>query len=1172
MKSAGFIHLHNHSTYSLLDGMLKITEGNKPSNFLKSLAEQRVPAFALTDHGNMYGAMDFYFAASSLGIKPIIGCEVYMAPGSMTVKTGTKRRDNGHLTLLAKDMEGYHNLMELVSKGFTEGFYHDPRIDLELLAKHNKGLIALSGCLKGHITRECANGNIDEAVKLAGKYSDIMGKDNFYLEIMDHGIPEEQTALKNLLEVAKITKLPLVATNDCHYQSKDDWEAHDAHICISTRSVLSDPNRMKMTTHELYYKSPQEMIELFSHTPEAIKNTLLIAERCNLKIETGKFHLPKFKQPAKFKDDAECLEQYCLEGLKKKMGRIGADYKKRLDYELGVIQRMGFASYFLIVMDFIEHAREVGNPVGPGRGSGAGSLVAFSLDITRVDPLVHGLLFERFLNPDRNTMPDLDIDFSGEGRAEVIEYVRNKYGENNVASIITYGTLKAKAAIKDVGRVMGIPLDEVSKLTKMFPKEQNATLYQIMNESDEVKKELKDSKIKKLFEIALKVEGLKRHVGVHAAGVVITSKPVVHYAPVSNRNTKNIVTTQYDGGMLDKLGLLKVDFLGLRTLAVIDMASKIIKKKKTDFDIYKIPLDDEKTFELLSSGNTAGIFQLESEGMKELIRGLKPSLFSDISALVALYRPGPIQSGMLVEFVERKHGRKKIVYDHHLLEPVLKDTYGTIVYQEQVMEIAKAMGGFKPGDADYLRKAMGKKNFEVMEKYKQQFIDGAKKRDVPHKIADKVFEQMLQFAAYGFNKSHSVAYALVAYQTAYLKANYPLEFMSSLLTSEIGHSPIDADDKENKLVTYVEESESMQIKVLGPDVNHSLSHFSIEHYKEAPPAIRFALNAVKNVGEGVVEILVKERKENGKFTSLDNFISRLSDRKFNKRVGESLIKSGALDCFSGEDIKEVFRAKVLDNLDDLFSGKGKNKKEDINQNMLFGFEEIEKKTLLNDEVEPLSEHALLKNEKEVLGFYLSGHPLTSLRRQMSMLVSSKIAPIIKGNVSVSTKVRVAGIILSVRKIMTKKGLPMAKFELEDLSDSVNVCVFPRQYKKLNEMLLANKIIAMEGSVNSSDFRGVNSFELAAEEIMDFKNIFQEWGKNFVISFSDGVLLDEKRLLDIKHILVKHKGDFPVFFKVDTGANAHYIIETKERVALSDDLFKEIEELLGEKTWQVERKS
>lgn len=1163
--------MHNHSTYSLLDGMLKITDGDgHPSGFLKSLADKKVPAFALTDHGNMYGAMEFYFTASSLGIKPIIGCELYMAPGSMSLKSGTKRRDNGHLTVLASDMDGYHNLMELVSKGFTEGFYHDPRIDLELLAKHKKGLIVLSGCLKGHITRECAAGNIDEAVKLAGKYSDILGKDNFYLEIMDHGISEEQAAFENILEVAKKTGLPLVATNDCHYQSRDDWEAHDAHICISTRSIIGDPNRMKMATHELYYKSPDEMIKLFSHTPEAVKNTMIIAERCNLKIETGVFHLPKFKQPVKFKDDAECLEQYCIEGLKKKMGRIADDYKKRLDYELSVIKKMGFASYFLIVMDFIEHAREMGNPVGPGRGSGAGSLVAYALDITRVDPLKHGLLFERFLNPDRNTMPDLDIDFSGEGRSEVIEYVRNKYGENNVASIITYGTLKPRAAIKDVGRVMDIPLDDVSRITKMF-KDPNATLYQIINENAEVKEELKDPKIKKLFEIAQKVEGLKRHVGVHAAGVVITSKPVIHYSPVANRNTKNIVTTQYDGEMLTKLGLLKVDFLGLRTLAVIDMASKIIKKKKNDFDIYKILLDDQKTFELLSSGNTAGIFQLESEGMRELIRGLKPSLFSDISALVALYRPGPIQSGMLVEFVERKHGRKKIIYDHHILEPILKDTYGTIVYQEQVMEIAKSMGDFSPGDADYLRKAMSKKNFEVMEKYKQKFFEGAQKKDVPLKTADKVFDQMLQFAAYGFNKSHSVAYALIAYQTAYLKANYPMEFMASLLTSEIGHSPVDTDDKVNKLVTYIEEAENMGIKILGPDINHSFSHFSIEYYKDAPPAIRFALNAVKNVGEGVVEMLVEERRKNGKFISLDDFIFRLKDRKFNKRVGESLAKSGSFDCFSDGDIKEVFRAKILNNLDELFSGKGRGKKEDANQKMLFGFEDIKENSLMDEKVEPLSEHVLLKNEKEVLGFYLSGHPLTSLKRSMNMLVSSKIATIVKGSLPVASKVKVAGIILNVKKIVTKKGLAMAKFELEDLSDSISVCVFPKIYKKFNEMLITNKIVAVCGTVNVSEFRGVSSFELFADEIMEFYNVFQEWGKNLIVSFSDGVLLDEKRLLDIKHIIGKHKGDCPVFFKVNTGANANYIVETKEKVILGDNLFKEIEKLLGEKTWQVERK-
>ncbi len=673
MKSAGFIHLHNHSAYSLLDGMLKITDGaGHPSSFLKSLADKKVPAFALTDHGNMYGAMEFYFTASKLGIKPIIGCEVYMAKGSMTEKSGTSRKDNGHLTVLAANLEGYHNLLKLVSKGFLEGFYHDPRIDLDLLDKHKSGLIVLSGCLKSHITRACAVGDVDAAVKLAGKYSDILGKGNFYLELMDHGIPEETAALKSLLEVAKKTGLPMVATNDCHYESKDDWEAHDAHICISTRSLIEDTNRMRMTTHELYYKSPEEMIELFSHTPEAVRNTMVIAEKCNVSFETGKFHLPKFDSPPEFKDNKECLEKYCLKGLKKKMGKIDNDYQKRLDYELGVIGKMGFASYFLIVMDFIEHARKVGNPVGPGRGSGAGSLVAFSLDITRVDPLKHGLLFERFLNPDRNTMPDLDIDFSGEGRSEVIEYVRQKYGENNVASIITYGTLKARAVIKDVGRVMEIHLDEINKLTKMFPL--NATLYQILNESQEVKKELKDPKIKKLFEIAQKLEGLKRHTGVHAAGVVITSKPVVEYAPLSNRNTKNITTTQYDGEMLTNLGLLKVDFLGLRTLAVIDMTEKMIRNKTADFEIYGIPMDDEKTFELLSAGNTTGIFQLESTGMKELIRGLKPSLFSDISALVALYRPGPIQSGMLEEFVERKHGRKKIVYDHHILEPVLKDT------------------------------------------------------------------------------------------------------------------------------------------------------------------------------------------------------------------------------------------------------------------------------------------------------------------------------------------------------------------------------------------------------------------------------------------------------------------------------------------------------------------
>ncbi len=1167
METPKFVHLHNHSEYSLLDGMLKITDGSgHPSPFLREIALKGTNALAITDHGNMYGAMEFYFTAMQAGIKPIIGCEVYVARGKREEKN--PRNENGHLTLLVKDYEGYKNLMKIVSDSFLKGFYYDPRTDLSVLEKFSRGLIVLSGCLKSEISRACLNNDLKKAESLTGFFSDVFGKENFYLELMDHGMEEEKVVLKNMLKLAKKTGTGVVATNDCHYPSPTDYEAHDAHMCIATRSFMSDSDRLKMSTNQLYFKSAEEMAKLFSHTPEAIENTVKISEKCNLKIDTDRFYLPKFDYPPEYEHDYNYLKDLCLKGLKQKMGKVPREYEERLEEELAIIRRMGFSSYFLIVMDFIKYARSSGYMVGPGRGSGAGSLVSYSLDITRIDPIKNGLLFERFLNPDRKTMPDLDIDFEVSGRDRVIDYVRKKYGEQNVASIITYGTIKAKSAIKDVGRVMGMSASEVNEITKKFPRKEKS-LRAILEEEPDIRKLAQSSsETKKLFEIARKIEGLKRHTSVHAAGVVITNEPVVNYTPLSNQNRGNIVTTQYDGNMLTRLGLLKVDFLGLRTLDVISGAVRFIREKNKDFDIEKVPLDDKKTYRLLAQGKSVGVFQLESEGMRELLKALRPQTFSDISALLALYRPGPLKSGMVDEFVARKNGKKKVNYEHEILEPILKETYGTIVYQEQVMAIAKNMGGFSPGDADYLRKAMSKKNEEVMESYKEKFIKGARERQISPKLAEKIFEDIVKFAGYGFNKSHSTAYALVSYQTAYLKANYPLEFMSSLLTSEIGKNAVDVEDRENKIVTYIEDAENMGIKVLPPDVNFSFNYFCREG-EGKNPAIRFALNAVKNVGDTVGEEIIAERERNGLFSSFDDFLLRMDESsRLNKKVVESLAKAGALDCFMKNEKKELFRAKILANLDKSLNSCRRNK-ENPAQQALFSCDSIE--SLIDSEngkIGQLSEHDMLKYEKEVLGMYISGHPLTKFKRHLAMISKHKIAAL-GAKIGAGAKVKQAGIVSFVKRIKTRKGSDMLKFELEDLTGSISVCLFPKLYKKYHHLVKSNRVLIVCGSLNESTYNGKTDFEIYADEIVELNDAFDRWGADLVVYFHDGVLFDEKRLVALKNVFSANKGMKPVYLRIKTKDGREYVAETEERVKLSCTLFEEIEKVLGEKTWLVE---
>ncbi|MBI4351421.1 MAG: DNA polymerase III subunit alpha [Elusimicrobia bacterium] len=1164
----GFIHLHNHSEYSLLDGMLRLSDGHgNPSEFLKGLGARPGNALAITDHGNMYGAMEFYFMANAAGLKPIIGCECYVTRGSRKDRDkSTTRRDNGHMTVLAKNETGYRNLMKMVSASFLEGFYHDPRIDAELLARHADGLVCLSGCLKSHISRNCAENHLDEAAKMAMEYQDILGKGNFYLELMDHTIPEEIAAMAGLVEIAKRTGIPLVATNDCHYQKKEDWEAHEAHVCISTGKTLDDPDRMRQTQHELYYKSPEEMIKLFSHTPEAVKNTLVIADMCNIKIDTKTLHLPAFDIPQPYKDkhpegdgDYYYLKDLCEEGLRKKVPNAGEDYRKRLEFELDTIRKMGFSSYFLIVMDFIKHGRGIGVPVGPGRGSGAGSLVAYTLDITRVDPLPNSLLFERFLNPGRKSMPDLDIDFSDDGREKVVQYVREKYGSSRVANIITYGTIKAKSAVRDVGRVMSIPLAEINAIAKLVPAELGTTLYKALNEVNELKEYQRDPKLKKMFEIAMKVEGLRRQTGVHAAGVVISRDDVTDYVPLANRNNKDVITTQYDGNMLGALGMLKVDFLGLRTLTIIETASEFIRKLpgQENFDIYSVPMDDKKSFDLLCEGKTTGVFQLESDGMKKLVKGLKPTAFSDIAALVALYRPGPIESGMLEMFVDRKHGRKKITYDHPLLEPILKDTYGTMVYQEQVMEISKKLADFTPSEADDFRKAMGKKKLDVMEKLRVKFVEQSRKyHDISNKLSSKIFDDMAKFAGYGFNKSHSVAYALIAYHTAWLKANYPVEFMAALLTSEIGKSAVNSEEKENKLVTYIGEAQDMEIQILGPSVNRSRKKFSIEEV-QGKPAIRFALTAVKNVGEGVVETLVAERERNGPYRSFEEFTLRADSKQLNKRVVESLAKGGAFDGFYPAGKPELSRTKAMEAVEAFCGGKIA----DINQALLFGEEKKGPAVM--------SEHALLKNEREVLGFYFSGHPLNSYRRHLSMVSNAQADKVLAGGFAEGAMVRVAGIVAQFKNMQSKKtGETWAKFEVEDLTGNVEVCLFSKKYRMYGSQLGPNKVVVVTGKVQKSDF-GEQNYELIAEEAYPLFEAMNKWARGLVVNLPEGILFDEKQLHELKSAIGKSHGLCPVYFQVNARGRGTYMIETTERVALSDALLHDIERLLGDKTWKVE---
>ena len=1138
MPRSEFIHLHLHTQYSLLDGACRIPE------ILNLAKHYKMDSMAITDHGNMFGAIEFYLEAQRAGIKPIIGCEVYIAPGSRLDKNSVGIDEASyHFILLAKDETGYQNLMKLVSLGYLEGFYYRPRIDKEVLSQFSKGLIGLSACLKGEIPVLLQQKRFNDALKAADTLLGIMGKDNFYLELQENGIPEQKIVNEGLIKISSQLNIPLVATNDVHYLSRDKAASHEALLCIQTQTTLDDPNRMRFQTDEFYLKSPQEMKELFKDVPEAINNSLEIAKRCNLELDFSKVHLPKYEiQQDKTKE--EFLKQLCEQGLKDRFETVTPIISERLEHELKIIKDTGFISYFLIVWDFIHYARSQGIPVGPGRGSAAGSLVSYLLGITDIEPLKYGLLFERFLNPERLGLPDIDIDFCYERRQEVIDYVTKKYGQENVAQIITFGTMQARAVIRDVGRVMGLSYADVDRIAKMIPPDPSLTLKDALQSEAELKNMYKnDSQITKLIDTALSLEGLNRHASIHAAGVVIADKPLDNYMPLF-KTADGQITTGYSMGILEKIGLLKVDFLGLRTLTVIYETLKLVKQTQgKDIDIEKLPLDDRNTYKLLASAQTIGIFQLESSGMRDLLKKLEPGRFEDLIALLALYRPGPIGSGMLDDFMQRKHGRIPIKYDHKNLEVVLKETYGIIVYQEQIMQIASSIAGFTLAQADLLRRAMSKKTPEVMERQRSNFIAGCVKNEVSSSVANKIFDLIEYFSGYGFNKSHSTAYALISYRTAYLKANYPVEFMTALLTSE--------RDNTDKIVEYVNESGRMGLVVLPPDINESEALFKVVDQN----TIRFGLLAVKNVGAGAVSSIIEVRKK-GRFASLEDLCQHIDLRLANRKILESLIKCGALDSF------KMSRAQMVASLEMILESSSRTQKEKAKGQMSFFDKSFAENGFKRSAVSGLThvkewpEPQLLAFEKEMLGLYVSGHPLARYAKQLKRFVSTSISSLREHQDE--EEIKIVGLIAKIKQTITRaKQEKMAILKLEDLEGVVEVLVFPRAYQKVSRYIQLSTVVLVKGNLNLKE----DTPKIIVNDLFPVDEIYKLiTAMNINLSG-----LRENIFESLKELLAASHGNIPIYLHLDTPTKSRIQLVVGEGLYVnpSEKLIQDIENLLGE---------
>ena len=1050
---SSFVHLHVHSEYSLLDGACRVDD------LCKQAANQGAPGVALTDHGVMFGSMEFYYAAREHKLTPIVGCEAYIAPRGRFDRTV---RDEAHVTLLAADLVGYRNLVALISKGFLEGYYYKPRIDMDLLAKHNDGLIVLSGCMSSLCAQPLLKNDYEGAKKAAQTFSQIFG-DRFYIEIMRHRIPEQDIVNAGLIKLAREMNLPLVATNDSHYLARGDAQAHDVLLCIGTGKTVADQSRLKFMTDEFYVKSPEEMRELFADVPDACDNTVAIADRIDIAIPEKTFNIPYYPVPQPEipsllgeKTDAEYLREQCEAGLIERYGaeRAAGDpvLRERLNYELRVIIEMGFASYFLIVWDFIKYARECDIPVGPGRGSAVGSLVSYVLKITDIDPIKFNLFFERFLNPDRISMPDIDTDFCVERRDEVIHYVTEKYGKDRVAQIVTFGTMAARAAVRDAGRALAVPLGDVDRVAKLIPSGPGGlTIEQALKSIPDLRSLYDASpQVRHLLDTAKSIEGLARHASTHAAGVVISKDSLVDHAPLIKLGDDDI-NTQYDMGWVERIGLLKMDFLGLRNLTVMKNAvDEIRRSSNPEFDLAKIPDDDAKTLDMLGRGETTGVFQLESEGMRRVVIELKPSSLDDIVAVVALYRPGPME--LIPVYIANKHGRKKAIYLHPKLEPILSPTYGVACYQEQVMQIARDIAGFTMGQADELRKVMGKKQKEKIPEYRAKFVEGAVANGLTAKLAEDIFAFVEPFAGYGFNKSHAVAYGWISYQTAYLKANYPREYLAALMTS--------VKDKTDKLVEYIEEAKKVGIEVLPPDVNESRTDFTV-----VGPAIRFGLAAIKGVGEGAVRAVIDAR-EAGRFSDLFDFVRRLDLKQVNRKVFEALIKCGALDSVPGN------RAEKLEALDQALESASRDARDRASgQSSLFGFEMAAPVELAlqlpRKAAPPLLEQ--LGWEKETLGIFVSGHPLADVADALARAGATPIKSLREK--PDDELVTVAGLLTAVRRTLTKSQQQMLIATLEDMGGSVECIVFPKSYAQLQAPFVTDAIVTIKGRVRFRERRG-----------------------------------------------------------------------------------------------------
>lgn len=1159
MEDRQFTHLHVHTEYSLLDGSSKIKE------LIARAKELNMNSIAITDHGVMYGVIDFYKAAKDAGIKPIIGCEVYVASKSRFDKDTGKDNFYYHLVLLCKNQKGYENLTRLVTYGFTEGFYYKPRIDWELLQQYHEGLIALSACLAGPVARNFLRIGYDRAKEEALKYYNLFGEGNFYLELQDHGMAEQKDVNTALLRIHKETNIPLVCTNDLHYINKEDAEAHDILLCIQTGALLSDENRMRYEGGQFYLKSQEEMYTLFPYATEACENTNIIAEQCNVDFEFHKYKLPKFDVPDNM-TSYEYLRKLCFEGLEQRYGDKASTHYERLEYELKTISEMGFVDYFLIVSDFIKYAKDNDIAVGPGRGSAAGSIVAYSLRITDIDPLEYNLIFERFLNPERVSMPDIDIDFCYKRRQEVIDYVVKKYGKEQVSQIVTFGTLAARNVIRDVGRVMNIPYADVDKIAKMIPRELNITLKKALYDEESGNPEFRElyetnPQVKHLVDMAMKLEGLPRNTSTHAAGVIISDRPIVDYIPLMLNTKDNSIATQFVMTTCEELGLLKMDFLGLRNITIIQDAIKRINKKfGLNINAANIDYKDKAALDVIGEGNTQGIFQLESPGMKNFMKKLKPESIDDIIAGISLYRPGPMQ--FIGEYLSCKKNPSKIHYAHPLLEPILKETYGCIVYQEQVMQIVRNLAGYSLGRSDMVRRAMSKKKASVMAQERNNFIYGCEgvpgcvANGVSAEIANEIFDKMTDFAQYAFNKSHAAAYAVVGYQTAWLKAHYPVYFMAALLSSVM--------DRVDKISEYIENCKQMDINILPPDINESLGDFSVS---EDGNSIRFGLKVIKSVGEGVVDSIIENRKIKGKFKTLTEFIDRLGTN-LNSKCIESLILSGCFDCLGGN------RAQYCIVYDKIYKGLGQIRKNNVaGQINLFGMNEETKEENYKDilpDVDEFSNMEKLSKEKELTGIYLSGHPLDGCSKVLRLYTSCTTRDFPKeaeeydmpNKIQDGETVRLGGLITFVNKKFTRNGSQMAFITVEDIADSIEVIVFPKVFEKFKDYLAEEKVVLIDGRSSISD----DKVNVICDKITPYEAL-EDINKTLWIKFPKDC---EKTIHDIIDITSKSPGYSDVIIYIEeTGKRMR--ASTKNKVKITSELLSELEKLLGEGTTAVREK-